>query len=192
MLALLALERKQICLMLWAFTQIIVFCFTCSCWASATDISNDSSLVFVERSRSRDPLVFDVVWSSFLVIGAAVFSGLVLFKPQMKTSMNYGIMIGLWTICSNIGLTLAARFANHQFSGSSSFTALAVFGALLFVCGVLMTLVFIFWHPDILASDTSSFLSGGSAYEPVAETVHSSLSSSHASGDGPSNPFNHT
>jgi len=147
-------DKRKVVTYLWITTQVDVFCFIICCWAAAGDMKKWFNNYAPQYGTTAiDPVLFDVVWSSFVVGVASIFSGLVLFRPRYKTVLNYGIMVGMGLITMHIGLSLTARFANSTYSYNtsySSYKALAFFSIMYFLFEIALSIMLLAYKNELL------------------------------------------
>jgi len=146
-------NKKRIIEIIWIISAVVVFCFVISCWAAAADLqsyfSNEPQQIRPD-SLHRNPVIFELVWSSFVIGCTTIFAGLVLFRARFKTVLNYGMLIGMGIVTMNLALSLTARYSRSTFGTYSSYNSLAFFSSIYFLLQIAMTILFLVYKDHML------------------------------------------
>eukprot|EP00823_Brevimastigomonas_motovehiculus_P008213 TRINITY_DN749_c0_g1_i1.p1 TRINITY_DN749_c0_g1~~TRINITY_DN749_c0_g1_i1.p1 ORF type:complete len:206 (-),score=27.94 TRINITY_DN749_c0_g1_i1:272-847(-) len=151
------MDHKKIVFFLWLVTELIAVCFTISLWAVAGKIRSEYK-DGISTSELNHTL-FPYVWVSLpLILGGAIFSILVSWREEFKTTLNFGIMIGMHIINLNLGLIYAVACTTDTkgIYDSSQYKACAAFGSLFFIFGLFLVGLWIAWRDDFLEAAESS------------------------------------
>jgi len=134
----------------WGINMLIALLFILCSWAAASEIGKQYKDV---PAIDRNPIIFLPVWISLIILIKCVFSGLVLFRSEFKTNLNYGIMIGTFLICLHFGLVMAAYGQSqviYVLGSRSIFDAFSGFGVLYFLSTITSSILFLLYRDEFL------------------------------------------
>jgi len=190
----------------WWITQAFTFAFLVSSWVLASN-ARGASPVASSCNTNTGAVVFDVVWTSLLVLGMSLATGfcLPMFTRRWLNAITFGALVGGSFFMANLMLLSAVRYGSPVYAQNSttqgvaalsSSKAVAGFAALLFVCYLVLITMLLVFRDSMLLKDAlytptppmssggpvSGSVSGSASSQPFVTVPAASMSSMHTAG----------